>query len=160
MSISETINFEYRNIGNLQNPILEEALSMLEDTGMLKYMEKARSPEQPENSIKMFKNLDGDESSAAPLEIITDILTRIILKSYKEGFDQGLHSDGSTNIGFELQPTEIPILLKVNLNSSKNVHEAIVTLAQEINQIKLGLVGLGVDIPNSPTIPTFPINVK
>lgn len=156
MSIAEDINNDYGNILDAYNPVLKNALELFEESGLLEYMSKARKPkEHPETSIKTFKDINGNPNEAAPLEIFVDILTRIILKSYQEGFTQGLlNSDGASNIGFKTQIPEDLELLKVDMKLTTNVHEALIILAKEINQIKVGLVGLGVNIPNA--IPTFP----
>ncbi len=162
MSIAEDINNEYGNILDAYNPILKNALELFEESGLLDYIPEARKHKNdPDTSIKTFKDINGNPNEAAPLEIFVDILTRTILKSYQEGFTQGLlNSDGASNIGFKTQIPEDLELLKVDMKLTTNVHEALIILAKEINQIKVGLVGLGVNIPNAIPTPSLPVSVK
>ncbi len=162
MSIAEDINNEYGNILDAYNPILKNALELFEESGLLDYLSEARKHREPtDTSIKTFKDINGNPNEAAPLEIFVDVLTRTILKSYQEGFTQrDLNSDGASNIGFKTQIPEDLELLKVDMKLTTNVHEALIILAKEINQIKVGLVGLGVNIPNSIPTPSLPANVK
>lgn len=173
MEIYEQINSEYGNVGNFQNPILENILKNLDELGMLQYMENARYPKDPngnsldEYSIKKFENLNGSGNSASALELMIDAISRGILKGLQEGFTQTIpgvsipiDSDGSSNISFESSIPENLLLQKVNLSTCTNTHEAIVLLAQELNQIKLGLLGLGVNIPNQITIPSNKALIK
>lgn len=162
MSIAEDINNEYGNILDAYNPILKNALELFEEAGLLDYLSDARTHKNdPDTSIKTFKDISGNPNEAAPLEIFVDALTRVILKSYQEGFTQrGLKSDGASNIGFKTQIPEDLELLKVDMKLTTNVHEALIILAKEINQIKVGLVGLGVNIPNAIPTPSLPASVK
>lgn len=162
MSIAEDINNEYGNILDAYNPILKNALELFEESGLLDYIPEARKHKNdPDTSIKTFKDISGNPNEAAPLEIFVDALTRVILKSYQEGFTQGvLKSDGASNIGFKTQIPEDLELLKVDMKLTTNVHEALIILAKEINQIKVGLVGLGVNIPNAIPTPSLPVSVK
>ncbi len=162
MSIAEDINNEYGNILDAYNPILKNALELFEESGLLDYIPEARKHKNdPDTSIKTFKDINGNPNEAAPLEIFVDALTRVILKSYQEGFTQGvLKSDGASNIGFKTQIPEDLELLKVDMKLTTNVHEALIILAKEINQIKVGLVGLGVNIPNSIPTPSLPASIK
>lgn len=162
MSIAEDINNEYGNILDAYNPVLKNALELFEESGLLDYLSEARKHREPtDTSIKTFKDINGNPNEAAPLEIFVDVLTRTILKSYQEGFTQGvLTSDGASNIGFKTQIPEDLELLKVDMKLTTNVHEALIILAKEINQIKVGLVGLGVNIPNAIPTPSLPVSVK
>jgi len=167
MSIAEDINNEYGNILDAYNPVLKNALELFEESGLLDYLSEARKHREPtDTSIKTFKDINGNPNEAAPLEIFVDVLTRTILKSYQEGFTQGvftqrdLKSDGASNIGFKTQIPEDLELLKVDMKLTTNVHEALIILAKEINQIKVGLVGLGVNIPNAIPTPSLPASIK
>lgn len=156
MSIVNDINSEYGNVEDVYNPILKDILSELDSFGMLDNLEVARKSET--DSIKIFKNLDGKENRAAPLEIIIDCISRGLMKSYQEGFVQGSStSDGSSNISFKVTAEENAKLLGlINFNSTTNTHQAIFQLAKELASIKTGIAALGVVIP--PEIPeTFPI---
>ena len=173
MEIYEKINYEYGNIGNFQNPILENILKNLDELGMLKFMENARNPKDPSGnslndySIKKYENLNGVGNEASAMEIMIDAISRGILKGLQEGFQQTLpgvsipvNSDGSSNIGFKSSVSEDLLLQKVNLSTCTNTHEAIVLLAQELNLIKLGILGLGIDIPNQLPIPSNKATLK
>lgn len=173
MEIYEKINSEYGNVGNFQNPILENILKNLDELGLLQYMENARYPKDPngnsldEYSIKKYDNLNGSGNSASALEIMIDAISRGILKGLQEGFTQNIpgvlvpiDSDGSSNIGFKSSIQENALLQKVNLSTCTNTHEAILVLAQELNLIKLGILGLGVDIPNQLPIPSNKALIK
>lgn len=159
MSIVSDINSEYGNVNDSYNPILKTILSELDSFGMLDNLEIARNP-PTSGSIKTYKNLDGKENKAAPLEIIIDCISRGLMKSYQEGFVQGSSiSDGSSNISFKTTSEENAKLLGlINFNSTTNTHQAIFQLAKELAAIKTGIASLGVIIPPEfpETIPTAP----
>lgn len=152
MSISETINSDYGNFNNMFNPVLKDILDNLNELGMLDDLEVARNSE--EASIKTYKNLVGGK--AAALEIIIDCISRGLMKSYRDGFVQGiLSSDGASNISFKTTPLEnLALAGAIEFTTTDNTHQAIYQLAQEIALIKNGLKGLGVTIP--PVPPSVP----
>lgn len=163
--LSKNINSNYGNFGNIHNPVFEDAISILIDRGLLTNdldpnTSIARTFVDPNtkipNNIQNYKNAEGQPSKAIGVEVMVDAILKAILLGYKNGFKQGIvEKDAATNINFKTQALlEDPILLTLNLNQTKNVHEAIVLLALEINQIKAGLTSLGVNIPNSVVIPS------
>jgi hypothetical protein len=159
MSIVNDINSDYGNVNDMYNPILKDILSELDSFGMLDNLEVARKSET--DSIKIFKNLDGKKNKAAPLEIIIDCISRGLMKSYLEGFEQGLSSDGASNISFKLYPEEFaPLNGAISFEVTNNTHQAIFQLAQEIALIKNGIKALGVVIPPVPPTYTPQITLK
>lgn len=152
MSISETINSDYGNFNNMFNPVLKDILDNLDELGLLDDLEVARNSE--EASIKTYDNLVGGK--AAALEIIIDCISRGLMKSYRDGFVQGiLSSDGASNISFKTTPLEnLALAGAIEFTATDNTHQAIYQLAQEISLIKNGLKSVGIVLP--PVPPSIP----
>lgn len=165
MVVAEKVNVSYGNVGNLENPVFLQALSILEKSGLLSSDLLPGSPARPyplQGGIDTFKNPSGGPAIA--LEVIVDAVSRAILKGYQDGFSQGvgaasIKSDGASNINFKIEDENVLTedLTKIftsDGNVVENVHEAIVKLGLEIAQIKTGLQSLGVPLLPIQRIPS------
>lgn len=167
---AEFVNTNYGNSLNYNNPIFKNIISNLISSGLfgenLANGSDARlgilNPETNtlEGGIQTYTNVNGDPSTAIALEVIVDCISRAIIKGYQEGFSQVIPSDGSSNINFKEDVLEMPFTIGLDLQSSKNVHEAILVLAREISQIKIALASLGCNLPPQLNLTSPSAHVK
>jgi hypothetical protein len=161
MSIANDLNINYGNLANEHNPVFQQALEILESSGLLsEHLSTTSLARKPgDGSIAIYNNA-AKVPNAIALEVIVDAISRGIMLGYQQGFAQAIPSDGASNINFETTPLENATLLKLALGTSTNVHEAIVQIAQEINAIKVGLQGLGVTLLPIPATPSPKANLS
>lgn len=157
---ADLVNNNYGNVLNVCNPIFKDIISRLISTGLYTSAIAPGSPSRlpGEGSIQICKNGTNTPLMAVPLEAIVDCISRAIISGYLKGFEQnGLKSDGATNIGFTLSDKDPKPFTNISLGAAENVHDAIVSLGIELNAVKASLAqpplpftkNTSVNIPNN-----------
>lgn len=141
------VNTEYGNTGNLANPVFKDIIDNLEAGGIYTSAlgirtTSADNPALP--YVATFKNVDGNDNKAVALDVISDAISRAIIKGYRDGFTQAsLPKDGASSISFSLiDPADVTLAQGTPLVMAKDVNKALVALAAEVTALKTALATL------------------
>lgn len=136
------VNTAYGNTGNLVNPIFKDIVDNLETGGIYTSALGIRTSANPAYEyVVTFKNANNVSNKAVALDVISDSISRAVLKGYRDGFTQGLIArDAASNINFSLiDPTDIALCVGTPLGMATDVNKALVALAAEITMLKTSL---------------------
>jgi hypothetical protein len=137
-----------------ENPIFQNVIQELISKNL--YTSALYDPASPALlEVATCKNGNNIPSTAVPLDVLVDIVTRNVLRGLRDGFIQTVlgapvPKDASSNINFRSTIGTGPGA--INLGACTNVREAIETLTVELMGVKSAL---GIVVPNESQRPSI-----
>lgn len=161
MSYSDSVNTTYGNTGDSLNPVFRDIIVLLEEAKLYMSALGDRTSLNPAAPyIELYNNPTSKDNKGVALDVISDAISRAILKGYRDGFAQAnVSKDGASNISFSALASDKFTTLGTDISNSTDVHQAIIMLCAEITALKtllasivgnsaLGTTPLATNVPN------------